>query len=78
MVVVHRADADLDQPVGQPLFHDPGKRGRVRARVVLVGMVDIRMRIDVHDREAAVAAPHGPHDRVRDGVIAAQADQRIT
>jgi hypothetical protein len=36
MLIVEGADAHLDQPIGKPLFHDPGKRRGVGPRIILV------------------------------------------
>src|ERR1051325_8641952 len=46
------------------------------SRIALVRIVDVGVRIDVDDGELAVPAAHRAKDRMRDGVIAAEADQR--
>ena len=77
MMVVDGAQPDLDQAVGEPLLHDPGEGRGVGPRVVLIGMIDVGVRVDVEDGQARMAAAHGAHDRIGDGMVAAEADQRI-
>ena len=38
---------DLDKPLGEPVFHDPGKRGCVRVGVVLKIMIEIGMGVEM-------------------------------
>ena len=47
----HRADPDLDQPSGQPFFHDARERTGVREAVAFELVVEIRVRVDLQDRE---------------------------
>jgi hypothetical protein len=48
-VRIHRPDADLDQPAGQSLLHDPGERTCVGEAVALEFIVEIGMSVDVQD-----------------------------
>ena len=47
----HRAEPDLHQPSGQPFLHDPGERTGVREAVAFELVVEIRMRVDLQDRQ---------------------------
>jgi hypothetical protein len=58
-------------------FHDPGKRRRVGARITLIFVVNIRVRVDMENGQFGVVATHGAHDGMRDGVVTAQTDQGI-
>jgi hypothetical protein len=77
MMVVDGAESHLDQPICKALFHDPGKRRGVGSRVVLVCLVHIGVCVDMKDGQAGVTPAHRAHDRMRDGVVAAEAEQRI-
>ena len=57
---IHRADADLDQPVGQPLLHDPGKRTGMRIPVPVERIVQIRMGVKVQDVQFRIPAGQTP------------------
>jgi len=40
-------------------------------------VVDIGVRVDMKDGQTAVTATHRAHDRMRDGMVAAEANQWI-
>ncbi len=77
VMIVDGAKPHLNQTIGKLLFHDPGKRRGVGSRVTLVCVVDIGVRIDMKNGQAGVTATYGAHDRMRDRVVAAEANQRI-
>ena len=72
----HRANPDLNQPIRQPLLHDPGERTRVREAIAFELVVEIRMRVDLQDRERPVAGAQPAQDRIGDRMIAAERDER--
>jgi hypothetical protein len=72
-----RAQPHLDQTVRKLLFHDACEGRSMRAKIPLVAFVDIGMCVDVQDRESRLAPPQRPQDRVSDGMIAAETDQRV-
>jgi len=49
----------------------------VRSRIALIGVIDVGMGIDMEDGQRRVAPMDSAHDRMRHGMIAAEADQRI-
>lgn len=57
VMVVDRAQPDLDQAVGQLLLHDAGEGRGVRPWIALIGMIDVPMRIDMVDGEVRVVRP---------------------
>ena len=74
---VGRADADLDEAAGEPLFHDPGERAGVREAIALELVVEVGMRVEVQDRKVRVLSGEGAHDRIRDRVVAAERHGRV-
>src|SRR6266536_634671 len=72
LVSVHGANADLDQPAGQALFHDAGEWARVGQPITLELGVEVGMGVDVQNREGPVSSTHCAEHRVGDRVVAAQ------
>ena len=70
-----RADADLHQPRAQVFFHDARERAGVRIAIALEFVIEIGVRVDVQDRDAAMPLRDRAHDRIGDRVIAAEADR---
>ena len=77
MMVVDGAQANLDQPVRQPFLHDPREGRGMGAWIALVGMVDVRVRVDVQDGQLRVVRAEGTQDRMGQRMVAAEADQRL-
>src|SRR5262245_31965069 len=73
-----RSNADLNEPVGESLFHDARERRCMRPGVSLKIVINVRMSIKVKQREPGMAAAHGSHNRMTDGMIASEADQRTS
>jgi len=78
MMIIGGAQADLDQPVRQSLLHDPCKRRSMRARIALIGIVDVGMRIEMQDGEPRMPPPNRPQHRMGDRVVAADRNQGCT
>ncbi len=60
VMIVDRAQPDLDQAVGELFLHDAGKGRGVRARIALIGVIDVGMSVNMEDGElprGAAAAP---------------------
>ena len=53
------------------------ERRGVGARVVLVRVVNIGVRVDMKDGQIGVTATYCAHDRMSDGMVAAEANQWI-
>jgi hypothetical protein len=49
----------------------------MRAPIALIGIIDIGVRIDMKYCQMAVTATHRTHDRMGDGMVAAEANQWI-
>src|SRR5262249_52638320 len=75
LMPVYGADADLHQPSNQLLFHDTREgtgMGEAPAQIV----VKVRVGIEVHNGEVSKPPTEAAQDRVSDGMIAAQHDER--
>ncbi len=48
----------------------------MRAAIALVGVVEVRVGVEMEDLDGSVMSRDGPQDRKRDGVVAAQQDRR--
>ena len=49
----------------------------MRSPIALIGVVNIGVRIDMQDGQLGMALTHRTHDRMRDGMIAAETNQSI-
>jgi hypothetical protein len=68
----HGANTDLNQFLRQALFHDPRERTRVRKAAALEFVVEIGMRVEVHDREVRKLLAHRSQNWISDRVVSAQ------
>ena len=71
----HRADADLDQPLGCALLHDAGKRARMRQPIAFEFVVQIGVGIEMEDGEAGDVGPERAQNGQRNRMVAAQTDR---
>src|SRR6185295_6504502 len=53
-----RANPDLHQAIRESILHDPRERTRVRETVTLELVVEVRVRVDVKDRELRRVRPN--------------------
>jgi hypothetical protein len=77
MMIINRAKPDLNESICQSFFHDSRKWRCMRSPIALVGIVDIRVRINMKDGQLAVTATYRTHNRMRDGMITTETDQSI-
>src|SRR6185369_10171610 len=73
-----RSNTDLNKSVGESLFHDARERRRMRSGVFLKIVINVRMRIEVKQRERGMATVYRSHDRMTDRMITSEADQRTS
>ena len=55
-------NADLHEARDEPLLHDPCERRRVRERVAVERVVEVRMRVEVKNAEVRVLSGEGADD----------------
>jgi hypothetical protein len=72
----HGAYAGLHQSACKFLLHDSRELAGVREAATLKLVVEIGMRVEMQNREIGKVAMEAAHNRIGDGMIAAQADQR--
>src|SRR5260221_1102707 len=74
LVVVQRADTDLDEAMDELLFHDSSEGAGVGVRVAFVIGVKIGVRVEMDEGDGGNAPADGAEDWSGDGMIAAEAD----
>src|ERR1041385_856462 len=68
----HRADADLDEPRDQSLFHNARERASVRITIALEFVIDIWMSVEVKNGQLRIFLAESSDDWISNCVISAQ------
>src|SRR5579863_1499746 len=74
---IHGPDTDLNQPLHQSFFHDPGKRTSVRIAVPLKFLVQVGMGVEVNQGEIGKVLSEGSQDWIRNRVVATEANRTL-
>ena len=74
----HGANPELDETGNLALLHDPSERARMGIPIAVELVVEIRMRIEMQEREAVMFTGHRLDERPGDEMIAADRDQPTT